>query len=91
MEATNEMQLTPDQLEATALELKRAYHRKWAEEHREQLRATQRRWKEKNREKQRAYQNKWQKEHPEKVKEYHQRYWQKKAAEMLAGANTDHN
>lgn len=35
------------------------------------------------REKQREYQREWRKKNPNKVKEYNQRYWRKKALEML--------
>jgi len=35
------------------------------------------------REKQREYQRSWRMRNPEKIKEYNQRYWRKKALEML--------
>ena len=35
------------------------------------------------REKQREYQREWRRNNPDKVKEYNQRYWRKKALEML--------
>ena len=35
------------------------------------------------REKQREYLREWRKKNPDKVKEYNQRYWRKKALEML--------
>jgi hypothetical protein len=35
------------------------------------------------REKQREYLREWRRNNPDKVKEYNQRYWRKKALEML--------
>lgn len=35
------------------------------------------------REKQREYQRGWRRNNPDKVREYNQRYWRKKALEML--------
>jgi len=35
------------------------------------------------REKQREYLREWRKRNPDKIKEYNQRYWRKKALEML--------
>lgn len=35
----------------------------------------------------REYQRKWRKEHPEKSKEYADRYWRKRARQIMEGVN----
>ena len=51
--------------------------------------AYQREYNSKHKEQSRAYHKKWHAEHPTKNKEYNARYWEKKAAEMKAAAESE--
>mgnify|MGYP000943017355 CR=1 FL=1 len=60
--------ITKKQLEAKAVELKRAYKRNWYK---------------KNKEHCRAYARKWRRENPERVAEYNRQYWERQAMQQL--------
>ncbi len=66
--------MIPDKLDQLAKKAQREYKRKWNQENREHI----------NR-----YAREWRKKNPDKVKEYNQRYWRKKALEMLKEQQED--
>lgn len=79
----------------TGREARNAYKRRWAQEHKEQVKAAQRKYWEKRAEQaepgttaadlKNAYQRNWAQKHPDRIKEHMRRYWDKKAAAQSEG------